>query len=184
MTYHPRAHFDDCRSSICGGCYDDPLAPEAPEIVALAASVVESRAALVAAGKAITPKTFELDLPAPTQGGPMSAYTYRPPTRATLTDAEREMGRPMFVGETRVGVAFTERDVEHVLAAREQALREEIARDQRHRGQVVEALLEALGLTDDTTEEEARALLDGCDCNGEEGTLHLIHHLAARGGAR
>ena len=48
----------------------------------------------------------------------MSADTYRPPTRVTLTDAEREMGRPMFVGETRVGVAFTEGDVENVLAAR------------------------------------------------------------------
>lgn len=76
MTYHPRAHFDDCRSSICGGCYDDPLAPEAPEIVALAASVVASRAALVARGKAIEPKTFELDLPIPT------------PERVTLTDEE------------------------------------------------------------------------------------------------
>lgn len=51
MTYHPRAHFDDCRSSICGGCYDDPLAD-------LGAA---ARAALVAAGKAIVPKTFELD---------------------------------------------------------------------------------------------------------------------------
>ena len=51
MTYHPLAHFDDCRSSICGGCYDDPLADLG----------VATRAALVAAGKAITPKTFELD---------------------------------------------------------------------------------------------------------------------------
>ena len=53
MTYHPRAHFDDCRSSLCDGCYDDPLADLG----------VESRAALVVRGKAIAPKAFELDPP-------------------------------------------------------------------------------------------------------------------------
>ena len=58
MTYPPRAHFDDCRSSLCGGCHDDPLADLG----------VAARAALVARGKAIAPKTFELDLPTPTQG--------------------------------------------------------------------------------------------------------------------
>ena len=53
MTYHPRAHFDDCRSSICDGCYDDPLAD-------LGAA---ARAALVEKAKAILVKTFEMDPP-------------------------------------------------------------------------------------------------------------------------
>ena len=53
MTYHPRAHFDDCRSSLCDGCHDDPLADLG----------VAARAALVEKAKAIPVKTFVFDPP-------------------------------------------------------------------------------------------------------------------------
>ena len=56
-------------------------------------------------------------------------HTHPTPERVTLTDEERAMGRPMFMGETQVGLAFTDHDVERILAAREQALREEIRAD-------------------------------------------------------
>lgn len=47
----------------------------------------------------------------------------------------------------------------------------------KFRADVIDALLDALGITDDTTEADAKRILGGCDCNGEEGTLHLIWHL-------
>ena len=63
-------HMADCRVSYCPGCVapdvPDPYA-ETPEIRALAAEVAARRAALVAAGHRIVPKTFELELPTPTR---------------------------------------------------------------------------------------------------------------------
>ena len=38
-------------------------------------------------------------------------------------------------------------------------------------------LLAALGITDDLTDEQVAALLDGCDCSGEEGSRHLLWHI-------
>ena len=56
----------------------------------------------------------------------MSTDTPRP-ERVTLSDEEQSMGHPMFLDGVEVGLTFIRADVERILAAREQALREEIA---------------------------------------------------------
>jgi len=49
--------------------------------------------------------------------------------------------------------------------------------DTLHRMRLIEQMVAALNLGDDTTDDEAVALLDGCDCNGEGGSVHLLWHL-------
>ena len=49
-----------------------------------------------------------------------------------------------------------------------------------HLGRLTEALVQALGLGDDVDEDTAREILGGCDCNGEEGSLHLLWHLVSQ----
>ena len=70
-------------------------------------------------------------------------------------------------------------DVPQLLAEIER-LRERAANDAKFRASVIDALLDALGITDDTTPEDARQILDGCSCDGEEGTLHLVWHLGQK----
>ena len=50
------------------------------------------------------------------------------PERVTLTDEERALGLPLYVDGAQVGIVFSDVDAENILAAREQALREEMER--------------------------------------------------------
>ena len=49
----------------------------------------------------------------------------------------------------------------------------------RQLAELTERMVQALDLGDDTDEAEARERLGGCDCNGEDGSLHLLGHLIA-----
>ena len=159
MTYHPLAHFDDCRSSICEGCYDDPLADLG----------VAARAALVEKAKAIPVKTFELDPP-----------TTPSPERVTLTDEEYGLiDGTMADASGSVLPMAMRRIVERILTAREQALREEIAE---------QSVRAALG-TSESPEMTIAMLLDAADRlenPGHRGNWHswpkhakMLRNLAA-----
>lgn len=93
------------------------------------------------------------------------------PEGVTLTDDERAMGHPMHLNGVRVGLAFIEADAERILAAREQALREEIAALHRWKAEALPVIagLQELGkvlglrlgvsITGEAAAEAARALV-------------------------
>lgn len=85
-------------------------------------------------------------------------------------------------GITADGIAAITDSVADVpdLLAEIERLREHATNDVEFRASVIDALLDALGITDDTTPEDARQILDGCSCDGEEGTLHLVWHLGQK----
>lgn len=65
------------------------------------------------------------------------------PERVTLTAEERAIGLPLHIDGAQVGIVFSDVDVENILAAREQALREEIGARYARTGRLHEALAQS-----------------------------------------
>lgn len=87
-----------------------------------------------------------------------------------------------FIAHARTDVPRLLAEVER-LTAEVAERRSVIAMSDRARVHTIDILLDGLGITDhrdDRTEAEVAALLDGCDCNGEQGTDHLVWHLAQK----